>query len=85
MHAKKTVRPHHFWWYCLAVVSWFLTGAVFGQSRLHPPVPQTNGWMRVHGQTETNRLITLEASSNLVHWSPLAVLDYLDKLCCLEQ
>src|SRR5687767_11804370 len=35
---------------------------------------QTNGWVRISGRGLSNAVVTLEASSNLVHWQTVAVL-----------
>lgn len=47
----------------------------WAQPALTALLPQTNGWMQVQGGAATNRVFVLETSTNLAHWSTLALLD----------
>ena len=44
------------------------------QPRLDLPVRQANGWWNVRGQGEPDRVLTLQTSTNLLDWGPIAVL-----------
>jgi len=45
-----------------------------GQPRFDLPVREANGWWNVRGQAEPDRVLTLQASTNLLDWASIAVL-----------
>ena len=47
----------------------------FGQPRLEGVRIATNGWIQVQGVGASNRIVNLEASTNLVQWGRIALLD----------
>lgn len=53
----------------------FVVPAALGQARFTSIAPQTNGWVRLRGQAESNRVFALQASVDLRRWEPIALLD----------
>jgi hypothetical protein len=48
--------------------------AVHGAPALRVSSIQSNGWVRIYGESESDGVMTLDASANLAHWKTIAVL-----------